>query len=118
MLLRGYFRWKISKPAFRTVEGAASVQTLINGYNTYIKAKADSIGFAYYDPNVSLTALRTSGAIPPFPNLAAPAGTSPFGVVSFDGVHPGQQAHIRIANDLIAVINAKYATNLATIPTS
>jgi lysophospholipase L1-like esterase len=96
----------------------ASVAALINGYNTYIKAKADSIGFAYYDPNASLTALKTAGLIPPFPNLTAPAGTSPFGVVSFDGIHPGAAAHVRIANDLIDIINAKYGTNLAKVPTS
>ena len=28
----------------------ASVAATITGYNAYIKAKADSIGFAYYDP--------------------------------------------------------------------
>jgi lysophospholipase L1-like esterase len=88
----------------------ATVAGIINGYNAYIKAKADSIGFAYYDPNVLLTALRADGSIPPFPNLASPA---PFGqYVSLDGVHPAAAAHVRIANDLVDVINAKYGTSL------
>src|SRR6185437_16281495 len=48
----------------------ASVAATINAYNSYIQAKADSIGFAYYDPNQTLLALKNAGAIPTFPNLA------------------------------------------------
>jgi lysophospholipase L1-like esterase len=91
----------------------ATVAGIINGYNAYIKAKADSIGFAYYDPNIRLAALRSDGSIPPFPNLASPA---PFGqYISLDGVHPAAAAHVVLANDLIDVINAKYGTALAKL---
>jgi lysophospholipase L1-like esterase len=92
----------------------ASVAATINGYNAYIKAKADSIGFAFYDPNPTLATLKANGSVPPFPNLANPQ--APFGLYfSLDGVHPTGAAHILIANDLIAVINTKYATTLAPI---
>jgi lysophospholipase L1-like esterase len=89
----------------------ATLAGAINGYNTYIKSKADAIGFAYYDPNILFAAKHASGEIPPFPNLASPTAT--FGtLISLDGVHPTGAAHLLIANEIIAVINAKYATSL------
>jgi lysophospholipase L1-like esterase len=90
----------------------ATVTATINGYNAYIKAKADSIGFAYFDPNPVLDSLHAAGAIPPFPNLAS--NTAPFGqFISLDGVHPAAAAHVLIANHLIDAINSKYGTSLA-----
>ena len=86
----------------------------INGYNTYIKSKADAIGFAYYDPNPLFAAKRASGEIPPFPNLAS--ATATFGpLISLDGVHPSAAAHTLIANEIVAVINAKYGTSLKPV---
>lgn len=93
----------------------ATVVGLINGYNTYIKAKADSIGFAYYDPNPLFASLKSSGAVPAFPNLVSTTAT--FGTyISLDGVHPSATAHIAIANELIGVINTKYGTKLNPVP--
>lgn len=84
----------------------------INGYNSYIQAKADGIGFAYYDPNVLFAAKRATGEIPPFPNLASPTAT--FGeLISLDGVHPSGAGHVLIANELLGVINAEYGTTLS-----
>jgi lysophospholipase L1-like esterase len=93
----------------------ATVAARITAYNTYIHAKADSLGFAYYDPNVTLATLKADPTkIPPFPNLAST--TAPFGqYFSLDGVHPSALAHTVIANDLITVINAQYGTSLAAI---
>lgn len=92
----------------------ATLAAVINGYNTYIKGKADAIGFAYYDPNVLFAAKRASGDIPPFPNLAS--ATATFGpLISLDGVHPSGAAHVLIANEIIAVINAKYGTQLKPV---
>ena len=89
----------------------ASLTTLISGYNSYIKAKADSVGFAFFDPNPLLAGLKASGAVPVFPNLTSV--TQPFGqFFSLDGVHPSAAAHILIADSLVAVINAKYGTTL------
>jgi lysophospholipase L1-like esterase len=87
---------------------------IINGYNAYIKAKADSIGFAFYDPNPTLAGLKATGQIPAVPTLTS--ATNPFGTYfSLDGVHPSTTAHILIANDLIAVINTKYGTSLQKV---
>lgn len=96
----------------------ATVAATINAYNAYIKAKADSIGFAYYDPNVLLTNLRAdSTKVPRFPVVTST--TAPFGqYISFDGVHPAAAAHVLIANDLIDLINSKYQTSLVRRPTS
>jgi len=94
----------------------ATVKALIDGYNAYIKAKADSTGFAYWDPNVLFDSLHTTvpPAIPPFPNFTS--ATQTFGqFISLDGIHPSTLAHIRIANALIPVINAKYGTHLAAV---
>ncbi len=93
----------------------ATLAAAITGYNNYIKTKADAIGFAYYDPNVLLAAKRATGEIPPFPNLASTNAT--FGpLISLDGIHPGAAAHKLIANDLIALINGKYATSIPAVP--
>jgi len=93
----------------------ATVSSTISSYNAYIKAKADSIGFAFYDPNPTFVTLKADPtAIPPFPNLAAP--TAMFGpYFSLDGVHPSATAHLKIANDLIGVINGKYSTKLLNV---
>jgi lysophospholipase L1-like esterase len=92
-----------------------SVTNTINSYNAYIKAKADSIGFAYYDPNPTLLGILAAGKIPPFPVLTS---AQPFGqYFTLDGFHPSAAAHILITNDLVKVINAKYATSLAALPT-
>ncbi len=83
----------------------------VAGWNAYIAAKADSIGFAYYDPNTLLGQARAAGQIPPFPNLANP--TRPFGpLMSNDGVHPGSPAHTLLARALVDVINAKYQASI------
>jgi lysophospholipase L1-like esterase len=92
----------------------ATLAGVINGYNSYIKGKADALGFAYYDPNVLFAAKRASGEIPPFPNFAS--ATATFGpLISLDGVHPSGAAHILIANEIIGVINAKYGTSLKPV---
>ena len=94
----------------------AFVSARITAYNAYIKAKADSLGFAYYDPNPTLAALKADPTkVPPFPNLAST--TAPFGqYFSLDGVHPSALAHMVIANGIMTAINAKYATTLVLLP--
>ncbi|GJG87911.1 hypothetical protein tb265_30920 [Gemmatimonadetes bacterium T265] len=92
--------------------------TRVAAYNAYIKAKADSIGWAYIDPNTLLATLRSEGAIPPFPNLAAP--TAPFATaagryITNDGVHPSTSAHFLLANALIMAINTKYGSTIRAL---
>ena len=92
----------------------ATLSSTIAAYNTYIKSKADALGFAYWDPNPLFTAKRASGEIPAFPNLGS--ATATFGtLISLDGVHPSAAAHVLIANELIAVINTKYGTALKPV---
>jgi lysophospholipase L1-like esterase len=94
----------------------ASVQAAVTGYNTYIKAKADSLGWAYVDPNELLIAERTAGRITTFPNFAAPAGGNFFGAdISFDAVHPSSRAHRASANAVARAVSTKYTVPLDTI---
>ena len=93
----------------------AQLSATAAAYNAYIQAKADSIGFAYFDPNSALAQLRAAKAIPVLPSLLST--TAPFGpYVSLDGVHPTALTHKLVANALITVINTKYSTTLAPIP--
>lgn len=88
-----------------------AVTDTVTAYNTLIAAEADTLGFAYYDPNPALVALKTSGAVPIFPNLGDP--TAAFGTYfSLDGVHPAAAAHVLLANNIIDAINARYGTNI------
>ncbi len=101
------------------LDAAEQVQVagIVNGYNAYIKAKADSIGFAYYDPNTTFGKIESSDPIlaSRVPNLAS--ATATFGqYFTLDGIHPSAAAHKLLANDLITVINAKYGTSLAPVP--
>jgi hypothetical protein len=97
-------------PAEKTTLSAA-----VADYNTYIKAKADTLGFAYFDPNPALAQLRAAKAVPVVPALLST--NKPFGdYISLDGAHPSALAHKLIANALIDVINAKYSASLAKIP--
>jgi lysophospholipase L1-like esterase len=97
------------------VNEQATITTRINEYNAYIQAKADSLGFAYYDPNPTLGALKADPTkIPPFPNLTSV--TAPFGqYFSLDGVHPSGAAHTLLAGEMVTAINAKFGTSLAAI---
>jgi len=91
------------------------VEQTVGAYNRYIKAKADSIGYAYVDINPTLLQLKASGAIPPFPVITSPDTT--FGsYVSLDGIHSTFKAHKLIANLMIDSVNAKYGTTISTIP--
>ena len=93
----------------------ATLKGVIDSYNTYIKGKADAIGFAYYDPNPLFAVQRATNAIPRLPNFAS--ATATFGsLISLDGIHPAAAGHRLIANDLIAAINTKYGTTLAPVP--
>jgi hypothetical protein len=95
--------------------------TAVTSYNAHIAATAAARGWAYWDINPALSALRASGAIPAFPDVSAalvppPAIPGPVGfgpIFSQDGVHPSSTAHRLIADSVAATINAKFNTTLA-----
>ena len=93
----------------------ATLNAVIDADNAYLEAKADAIGFAYWDPNPPLFAIRGTPQSLPFPNFGD--ATNPFGTAfSLDGVHPSAAGQRLIANSLIAAINAKYGTTLQSVP--
>ncbi len=93
-----------------------TINTIVNGYNTYLQTKASSIDFAYYDVNPLLNSLKATGTlIRATPNYAS--ATAAFGTgMSLDGVHPNLAVHRELANAIIPVINAKYSTTLSLVP--
>jgi hypothetical protein len=92
----------------------ASLTSTVQAYNTFIRDRANALGWAYFDPNGALGQLRSTGQIPVFPNLADPA--KPFGdYISLDGIHPALAAHVLIANALADVINETYGTSIGEI---
>ena len=94
-----------------------TLATLVAGYNAYIRAKADSVGWGYLDPNSSTTglpALRAQGVVPLLPRFTN--NTAPYGTYfSIDGAHPRLPTHAFVANALIDVINAKYGVTVPKI---
>lgn len=92
----------------------ATLAAAVTAYNNYLQSVATANGWAYYDPNTTLAALQAIGCVGSVPNLAS--ATQPFGAcVTLDGIHPSALAHRRVANDLIAIINAKYGTSLQPV---
>ncbi|HJQ67086.1 MAG TPA: SGNH/GDSL hydrolase family protein [Gemmatimonadales bacterium] len=98
----------------------ANLHAAVAGYNAHISSEATARGYAYFDPNAALAALRADTnlvAVFPHPPPDPRATATPFGsAVSRDGVHPSAATHKLIANALIQVINAKYQTSLQPIP--
>lgn len=92
----------------------ASLVAAVSAYNVYISAKADSVGWAYLDPNPLFAAARASGEVPTTPNIANTG--EPFGpLFSLDGVHPSARGQVRIANEIIAAIVAEYGVRLSAV---
>ena len=103
-----------------SAEEQAALSAVVDTVNRYLQAKADTAGFAFYDPNnaqTGLPALKAAGLIPALPNFTSP--DEPFGsYISLDGVHPRKAAHVRVANAIIALINAEYQISIPSIPTT
>jgi len=92
-----------------------TISDRVTAYNAHIQAEATRLGFAYYDPNPTLAALRTAGVV--ITNIPTLGTTGTFGTgMALDGVHPGAALHRTIANELIPIINTKYGTSLGLVP--
>jgi lysophospholipase L1-like esterase len=107
----------VSRYFILTLAQQDTIETAIATWNSYIQAKADSLGWAYIDPIALFLPLKESGAIPPFPNFAS--ATQPFGpYITLDGIHPSGTAHVALANALIAAIDSTYKVTIPLVPTS
>ena len=98
-----------------TAAETANIATANAAYNAHIAAAAAARGFAYFDPNPTLTALVLNGTIPQFPNIApALVGQSVgFGpLFSLDGFHMSSVAHQLVADSVASIINQHYGTSL------
>lgn len=93
----------------------AFFQARVTAYNAYIRAKADSIGFQYLDPNPTLLGWKARGEVPLFPDLVA-AQTNPARIFgrwfSLDGVHPSTAAHVVFADTLRLRLNQAYGSSI------
>ncbi|MEK7402018.1 MAG: SGNH/GDSL hydrolase family protein [Gemmatimonadota bacterium] len=98
-----------------TAAEQTTISTAVTAYNAYLSTKATALGWAYYNPNTQLAALKTVGTVvrrvPNFGSATAPFGTG----MSLDGVHPNAAVHLIVANDIITAINAKYGTKLPAV---
>ena len=98
----------------------ATLSAQVKAVNDYLAAKADSIGWGYFDPNnasTGLPAMVPAGLIreiPDFTDAVAPFGPG----ISTDGVHPRRPIHVAIANALIDVINGKYGSSIPKLSTT
>jgi hypothetical protein len=91
-----------------------AVSDTVTKFNALIQAEADSLGWAFVDPNPALVALKVGGKVPIFPDFTQP--TAAFGAYfTLDGIHPSAIAHIEIVNIIIDAVNAKYGTNIAHV---
>ncbi len=88
-----------------------AIATEVVQIDSFIHLQANARGWAYVDLNGGLTAARTAGQVPAFPNLAS--ASTIFGpIFSYDGIHPNAAGHKIIADAFVAAINAKFGTTL------
>jgi lysophospholipase L1-like esterase len=92
----------------------SALTTAVTEYNTYISAKADSVGFLFVDPDPVWAAARARGDIPATPDILNL--TQPFGpLFSVDGVHPSNAGQILIANWLLDAIELEFGVRLPRV---
>jgi hypothetical protein len=104
-----------------TTTEQATITAAVAGYNSFISSKANTLGFAYFDPNPLLITLKTAGTVirstPLYcSGVTCASPTAPFGTgMSLDGVHPAASVHLQVTNEIIAAINTKYSTTLPNV---
>jgi hypothetical protein len=85
----------------------ATVTQRVTDFNIYLKAKADSLGFAHYDFKGALDALRGTADVKTIVDFTS--ATNPCGLaISLDCVHPSARGSAIMANGIIDAINARY----------
>ncbi|MEP6474815.1 MAG: hypothetical protein ABJC74_13910, partial [Gemmatimonadota bacterium] len=98
-------------------EEITAMAVAVASYNAHIQSVAAARGWAYWDINPALSALRAAGSIPALPDISGALSPTPtpigFGpIFSQDGVHPSSVAHRLIADSVAATLNAKFGTTL------
>lgn len=104
----------VNDPPVLTGPEVQQVVGAVLAYNAAIQNEADERGWAFFDPNPALAALRAQGEIPLFPNTSGTdAVVRPFGdFFSRDGVHPSTTTHRIVADSLASAINQQFGTSL------
>jgi lysophospholipase L1-like esterase len=96
----------------------ANLKAAVAAYNVKISATATAHGWAYFDPNPTLAALKADPTkVAPFPSLPGTTGNPTSNVLfgsmfTLDGVHPSAAAHKLIADSLVSIINANFGTSV------
>lgn len=95
----------------------AAISARVAAYNSYLKTKAASLNWAYYDPNTTIVRMKQSGLINPVPLFVDPAtgqaNPNPWGAaLSLDATHPSARGQLELANDVIATLNAFYKSTI------
>lgn len=122
--LKAFYRGSVSSPDH--VLDASEVNTITNFLtmlNNEIKAQAAAANYAVSDMKVIFDDIKENGrkiqdsASGYSPGSAYgnwPLPNKP-GVFGLDGVHPNRYGHALMANELIKVINAKYAVSIPSV---
>lgn len=96
----------------------ANLRAAVAAFNAKISATATAHGWAYFDPNPTLAALKADPTkVAPFPSLPGTTGNPGPNVLfgsmfTLDGVHPSAAAHKIIADSLLSTINANFGTSV------
>ncbi len=109
-----------SVPQVISDQEALNMIATVAQYNAAIAQEAADRDWVFVDPNPLLVQLAADpSAIRPFPAFPPDPAflTAPFGTaISRDGIHANAVTHRLVADALIAAINAKYGTTIASIP--
>jgi hypothetical protein len=92
-----------------TPQEQAEIKTAIDGYNAIIKAAATSKGLAFFDANLYMQQLATTGLTDGKFTLSSRLVTG--GVFSLDGVHPNPRGYALLSNLMMKTLDATYGSN-------
>jgi len=92
-----------------TPQEQAEIKTAIDGYNAIIKAAATSKGLAFFDANLYMQQLATTGITDGKFTVSSRLVTG--GVFSLDGVHPNPRGFALLSNLMMKTLDATYGSN-------
>ncbi|MEJ6623362.1 MAG: G-D-S-L family lipolytic protein [Flavobacteriaceae bacterium] len=92
-----------------TPQEQAEIKTAIDGYNAIIKAAATSKGLAFFDANLYMQQLATTGLTDGKFTVSSRLVTG--GVFSLDGIHPNPRGFALLSNLMMKTLDATYGSN-------